>query len=149
MWPNSQFSAELVTFTEEILMENFIFLCSMKWFSPRSSESQIYFWLQPVKLQFSIIGNKPHCLKSVQTRSFFWSVFSCIWTEYGPEKNPYLDTFHTVLPWSGWGSGVSFLSLFILYFLSLIPVLWETCYLNFKYPCRLRWRLWRFLVQSL
>ena len=24
-----------------------------------------------------------HCVKSVQTRSFFWSVFSLIWTEYG------------------------------------------------------------------
>ena len=25
MWPNQQFSADLVEFTEEILMENFIF----------------------------------------------------------------------------------------------------------------------------
>ena len=24
-----------------------------------------------------------HCVKSVQIRSYFWSVFSCIWTEYG------------------------------------------------------------------
>ena len=24
-----------------------------------------------------------HCVKSVQIRNFFWSVFSCIWTEYG------------------------------------------------------------------
>ena len=24
-----------------------------------------------------------HCVKSVQMRSFFWSVFSSIWTEYG------------------------------------------------------------------
>ena len=24
-----------------------------------------------------------HCVKSVQIRSFFWSVFYCIWTEYG------------------------------------------------------------------
>ena len=23
-----------------------------------------------------------HCMKSVQIRSYFWSVFSCIWTEY-------------------------------------------------------------------
>ena len=23
-----------------------------------------------------------HCVKSIQTQSFFWSVFSCIWTEY-------------------------------------------------------------------
>ena len=34
-----------------------------------------------------------HCVKSVQIRSFFWSVFSRIRTEYGPEKTPYLDTF--------------------------------------------------------
>ena len=24
-----------------------------------------------------------HCMKSVQIRSFSWSIFSCIWTEYG------------------------------------------------------------------
>ena len=33
-----------------------------------------------------------HCVKSVQIRSFFWSVFSCIRTEYGD-----LDTFHAVM----------------------------------------------------
>ena len=51
-----------------------------------------------------------HCLKSVQIRSFFWSVFSririeryfvslCIQFEYGKirtRKTPYLDTFHAV-----------------------------------------------------
>ena len=44
-----------------------------------------------------------HCVESVQIRSFFWSIFSCIRTEYQvgirgkyrPEKIPYLDTFHT------------------------------------------------------
>ena len=36
-------------------------------------------------------------MKSVQIGSFFCSVFSCIWTEYGPEKASYLDTFHAVL----------------------------------------------------
>ena len=32
------------------------------------------------------------CVKSVQMWSFFWSVFSCIWTEYGQllSKSPYL-----------------------------------------------------------
>ena len=32
-----------------------------------------------------------HCMKSVQIRSFFWSVFSCIWTEYEDfrSKSPY------------------------------------------------------------
>ena len=58
-----------------------------------------------------------HCVKSVQIRSYFWSVFSCIQTGYGdvltgygdteifspntgkyrPEITPYLDTFHTVM----------------------------------------------------
>ena len=48
-------------------------------------------------------------MKSVQIQSYFWSVFSCIRTEYGdlpllslnigkhgPEITPYLDTFHVV-----------------------------------------------------
>ena len=35
-----------------------------------------------------------HCVKSVQIRSFFWSVFSRTRTEYGSEKTLYLDTFH-------------------------------------------------------
>ena len=53
-----------------------------------------------------------HCVKSVQIRSYFWFVFSCIRTEYreivclsvfspntgkyGPEITSYLDTFHAV-----------------------------------------------------
>ena len=47
-----------------------------------------------------------HCVKSIQTRSSFWSVFSHIPLEYGnflrkslgkygPGKTSYLDTFHT------------------------------------------------------
>ena len=51
-----------------------------------------------------------HCVKNVQTRNFFWSVFTRIRTEYGeihvfspntgkyrPEKPPYLDTFDAVM----------------------------------------------------
>ena len=38
-----------------------------------------------------------YCVKSVQIRSYFWSVFSCIRTEYRPEITPYLDTFHAVI----------------------------------------------------
>ena len=41
----------------------------------------------------------PHYVKNVHIRSFFWSVFSCIWTEYRKYKSeisPYLDTFHAV-----------------------------------------------------
>ena len=50
-----------------------------------------------------------HCVKSVQRRSFVWSVFSRIRTKYGvslriqseyrntrTRKTPYLDTFHAV-----------------------------------------------------
>ena len=37
-----------------------------------------------------------HCVKDVQIRSNFWSVFSRIRTEYGPEITPYLDTLHAV-----------------------------------------------------
>ena len=37
-----------------------------------------------------------HWVKSVQIRSFFWSVLSRTWAEYGQEKTPYLDTFHVV-----------------------------------------------------
>ena len=55
---------------------------------------------------------KSHCVKSVQIRSFFWSVFSYVRAEYGeigiislhspnagkygPEKTPYLDIFYAV-----------------------------------------------------
>ena len=37
-----------------------------------------------------------HSVKSVQVRSFFWPVFSCIRTECGPKKTPHLGTFHPV-----------------------------------------------------
>ena len=32
---------------------------------------------------FSPLAYGVHCVKSVQIRSYFWSVFSRIWTEYG------------------------------------------------------------------
>ena len=37
-----------------------------------------------------------HCVKCVQIRSFFWSVFPVFSTntgKYGPEKTPFFDTF--------------------------------------------------------
>ena len=37
-----------------------------------------------------------NCVKSVQIRSFFWSLFSPNTGKNGPEKTPYLDTFHAV-----------------------------------------------------
>ena len=59
--------------------------------------------------------HKTHCVKSFQIRSFSWSIFSRIRTEYGDllrkppcsvriqenldqKKTPYYDTFHTVTP---------------------------------------------------
>ena len=59
----------------------------------------------------SDISELNHCVKSGQIRSFFWSVFSRIRTEYGeilsvftqnagkdgPVKTSYLDTFHADL----------------------------------------------------
>ena len=47
---------------------------------------------------------KLHCVKSVQIRSFFCSVFSRIsypnTGKYGLQKTPCLDTFHTILSWT-------------------------------------------------
>ena len=39
---------------------------------------------------FSLFENK-HCVKSVQIRSYFWSLFSCIQNDYGHllSKSPY------------------------------------------------------------
>ena len=39
-----------------------------------------------------------HCVKSVQIRSYFWSVFNLNTGKSGPEITPYLDTFHAVQP---------------------------------------------------
>ena len=38
-----------------------------------------------------------HCVKSVQIRSFFWSVFSCIRAEYGDLRSVLLTDFYTLL----------------------------------------------------
>ena len=46
--------------------------------------------------RFRVIQHLNHCVKSVQIRSFFWSVFIPNAGKYGPEKTPYLDTFHVV-----------------------------------------------------
>ena len=39
------------------------------------------------------------CIKSVQISSFFWSIFSCICTEYGDlrSKYPNFENFHAVI----------------------------------------------------
>ena len=46
----------------------------------------IYFFLRCPKVNFGSFSSgqsHSHCVKNVQIRSYFWSVFSCIRTEYG------------------------------------------------------------------
>ena len=65
---------------------------------PRNTGFCIYTFENFSTHTFSVYLNF-HYVKSVQIRSFSWSVFSRIWTKYGkngPEKTPYLVTFHTV-----------------------------------------------------
>ena len=50
----------------------------------------------PLKTIFAIARVNYHCVKIVQIRSYFWSLFSPIQTEYGPEITLYLDTFQAV-----------------------------------------------------
>ena len=45
-------------------------------------------WSKFLVRKFS--DSRRHCVKSVQIWSFFWSVFSCIWTEYGNLFRKYL-----------------------------------------------------------
>ena len=54
-------------------------------------------------------------IRSVHIQSFFWSVFSCIWTEYGPEKTPYLNTFHAMCILLRDEGKIIFLFLFVLH----------------------------------
>ena len=56
----------------------------------RQKTNQLY-TLDPVLTLLSLLLNlkEDHCAKSVQIRSFFWSVFSCIRTEYGDLRSIY------------------------------------------------------------
>ena len=65
-----------------------------------SFQRQTYIIFQKVLLHVVKASYSERCVKSVQIRNFFWSVFSCIQSEtgkYGPEIIPYLDTFHAVV----------------------------------------------------
>ena len=52
---------------------------------PEYTHNLIYslIFLEIVELCYSIASNNKgdHCVKSVQIRSFLWSVLSCVWTE--------------------------------------------------------------------
>ena len=118
MWPNPQFSADLVIFTEEILNAKLNFLCS-----DMSSGKLIFDYFYWVCLHKESRFKKSvwvtiSCLIiiawKVSNREFFlvrifphsdwiWrgtpylSVFSPNAGKYGPEKTPYLDTFHVII----------------------------------------------------
>ena len=56
-------------------------------------ENNLIHWNKDLLMnQHSIILSHYHCVKSIQIRIFFWSVFSCIWAECGElrSKSPYL-----------------------------------------------------------
>ena len=59
------------------LIENFIFCAVIA-----AEETSEIVFSQPV-LAYTETNTNAHCVKSVQMRSFFRSVLSCIWTEYG------------------------------------------------------------------
>ena len=67
-------------------------------FLKKPSNSFNYYEYLKSPLNLRNLDNKvsSHCMKSVQMRSYFWFVFSCIRIEYGAEITPYLDTFHAV-----------------------------------------------------
>ena len=50
-----------------------------------------YFYVPQIRAPFS-----SHCVKSVQIRSFLWSLFSHTRAEYKTGKTPYLENFHVV-----------------------------------------------------
>ena len=52
MWPNPQFPADLVIYTEETLMENFIFLCSVM-----STHNYIFGFVWQISTDFCHIKN--------------------------------------------------------------------------------------------
>ena len=100
MWPNPQFPADLVTFSEEIINGK---LCCFIQFVWRESKFRSYiirvFFSELMDYTWLIFSCSYHCVKVVQIRIFFWSVISCIWTEYRDirtEKTLYLDTFYEV-----------------------------------------------------
>ena len=54
MWPNPQFSADLVTFTEEILNEKLYFLCSDCQFGGGVCSEWLHKWFFILPLKFKL-----------------------------------------------------------------------------------------------
>ena len=64
------------------------------------SREHLLLTLMPAGMIIIMIIMLIHCVKSVQTQSFFWSVFPVFSPnagKYGPEKTSYLDNFHAVI----------------------------------------------------
>ena len=61
-------------------------------FPQSGTEKKIYRF--PVAKSYICVS---YCVKNVQIESFFWSVFCRTRAEYGPEKNPHLNTLHAVV----------------------------------------------------
>ena len=67
---------------------------SNDWFSEFTAEyfDNISYWFTKIAARNDFEVNIClHCVKSVQIQRFFWSLFSCIWTEYRDllRKSPY------------------------------------------------------------
>ena len=106
MWPNPQETADLVTFTEEILIGKLHFLCS----------ANINIEVFAMKCLFLDIYVSPEChfTKIIRLQSFWgqffpafglnmeiYSVYPLSQSEYGKIrtwKTPNRDTFHLVYP---------------------------------------------------
>ena len=108
----------------EQLKTHSIWINCFIWFeNKKRKEKNTLFWTPERLTKTAVLRNEvldfqgqirfhSHCVKSIQVRSFFWSVFSRIRTEYGEilvslciqsecgkirtRKNLYLDTFHAV-----------------------------------------------------
>ena len=94
----SQETADLVTFTREILNGKVHFLCSgcsgpLAWLFLKSNIKMLQ--LIKIFIFFRItLDFFSHCVK---IGSYFWSLFSCIRIEYREIRTPYLDLFHAYL----------------------------------------------------
>ena len=83
-----------------------------------------------------------HCVKSVQIRIFsgpYFPAFGLNRGKYGPEKTPYLDTFHAVImpPKAGifhLESGLFFYQIYL--FISLNYIFFLTDFLQTRYKSR-------------
>ena len=67
--------------------------CLFKWTNRNWWINQISQLIKLANQKRTHDRNNKHCVKSVQIRSFFWSVFFRIWTEYGEilRISPYLS----------------------------------------------------------